>query len=156
VEYSAHAIPEGGLAKVPKLYGDGYLMTGDAAGLALNALYTVRGMDFAIASGYYAARAVIDAKGRDDTSAASLAQYEQSLKSTFVLKDLETAREIPHIIENPRIFKHYPQSVSRLLEQLFTIGPGPQGSLAGTVWKSARKDFLNLATLKDLRSFRKM
>ena len=31
-EYSAHAIPEGGIAKVPRLYGDGYVLTGDAAG----------------------------------------------------------------------------------------------------------------------------
>lgn len=156
VEYSAHAIPEGGVSKVPKLYGDGYLLAGEVAGLALNALYTVRGMDFAIASGYYAARAVADAKGRADTSAASLAQYEQSLRSTFVLKDLETARDIPHIIENPRIFEHYPQAVSRLLESIFTVGPGPQQKLAGTLWKSARKDFLSLATIKDLLSFRKM
>ena len=58
VEYSAHAIYEGGIAKMPKLYGDGYLLVGDTAGLSLNALVTVRGMDFAIASGYYAARAV--------------------------------------------------------------------------------------------------
>ena len=61
-EYSAHAIAEGGIAKVPKLLGDGYLMTGDAAGLSLNALVTVRGMDFAIASGYYAAKAVLEAR----------------------------------------------------------------------------------------------
>jgi electron transfer flavoprotein-quinone oxidoreductase len=156
VEYSAHAIPEGGIAKVPRLYGDGYLMTGDAAGLALNALYTVRGMDFAIASGYYAARAVIDARQREDTSAAGLAQYEQSLRASFVLKDLETAKNIPHIMENPRIFSHYPQAVSRLLERIFKVGPGPQAPLAGMVWRSARKDFMGLATLKDLRSFRKM
>jgi electron transfer flavoprotein-quinone oxidoreductase len=156
VEYSAHAIPEGGIAKVPRLYGDGYLLAGDVAGLALNALYTVRGMDFAIASGYYAARAIVDAKQREDTSAASLVQYEQSLRASFVLKDLETAKEIPHIIENPRIFSHYPQAVSRLLERIFTIGPAPQEPLAGMVWKAARKDFVSRATLKDLRSFRKM
>ncbi|MCZ7663451.1 MAG: FAD-dependent oxidoreductase [Thermoleophilia bacterium] len=156
VEYSAHAIAEGGIAKVPKLYGDGYLLAGDTAGLSLNALVTVRGMDFAIASGYYAARAVIDAKERDDFTAASLAQYEQSLRSSFVLKDLETARYIPHTIENPRLFTHYPQAVSNLMEQVFTIGPGPSKKLSSTVMGGVRKDFLNLQTLKELYAMRKI
>jgi electron transfer flavoprotein-quinone oxidoreductase len=156
VEYSAHAIPEGGITKIPRLFGDGYLMAGDAAGLALNALLTVRGMDFAIASGFYAARAVIEAKKKEDFSAAGLAPYEQSLKSSFVLKDLETAREIPHIIENPRLFTHYPQAVSGLLEKLFTIGPEPARKLSSTVVGGIRKDFLNVATMKELYGMRKI
>jgi electron transfer flavoprotein-quinone oxidoreductase len=156
VEYSAHAIYEGGIAKMPKLYGDGYLLVGDTAGLSLNALVTVRGMDFAIASGYYAARAVVDARARGDFSASSLAQYEQSLKSSFVLKDLETAREIPHTIENPRLFSHYPQAVSRLMEQVFTIGPGPAKKLSSTVIGGVRKDFLNVTTIKELLAMRKI
>lgn len=156
VEYSAHAIYEGGIAKMPKLYGDGYLLVGDTAGLSLNALVTVRGMDFAIASGYYAARAVLDARARGDFSASALAQYEQSLKSSFVLKDLETAREIPHTIENPRLFSHYPQAVSRLMEQVFTIGPGPAKKLSSTVIGGVRKDFLNVTTIKELLGMRKI
>lgn len=156
VEYSAHAIAEGGIAKVPKLFGDGYLLAGDAAGLSLNALVTVRGMDFAIASGYYAARTVIDARARGDFSAAGLAQYEQSLRRSFVLKDLETAREIPRTIENPRLFTHYPQAVSRLLEQVFTIGPGPTQKLSKTVVDGVRKEFLNVRTLKELYAMRKI
>lgn len=156
VEYSAHAIYEGGIAKMPKLYGDGYLLVGDTAGLSLNALITVRGMDFAIASGYYAARAVLDARTRGDFSAAGLAQYEQSLKSSFVLKDLETARKIPQIIENPRLFTHYPQAVSRLLEQVFTIGPGPAKKLSSTAFGGIRKDFLDLTTIKELLAMRKI
>ncbi len=43
-------------------------------GLSLNALVTVRGMDFAIASGYYAAEAVMKAKAAGDFSAAGLAE----------------------------------------------------------------------------------
>jgi electron transfer flavoprotein-quinone oxidoreductase len=156
VEYSAHAIYEGGIAKMPKLYGDGYLLVGDTAGLSLNALVTVRGMDFAIASGYYAARAVFDARARGDFSASSLAQYERSLKSSFVLKDLETAREIPHIIENPRIFGHYPQAVSRLMEQVFTIGPGPAKKLSSTAIGGVRRDFLDVTTIRELLGMRKI
>ncbi len=156
VEYSAHAIPEGGYAKVPKLVGDGYLLAGDAAGLALNALYTVRGMDFAIASGYYAARAVGEAKAAGDLSAAGLSRYDAALRSSFVLKDLETAREIPHLIENPRFFSHYPKAISRLMEQVFTVGPGPQPKVSSVVMRNVRKDFLNLTTIKEILNLRKM
>jgi len=156
VEYAAHAIYEGGIAKSPRLSGDGYLLVGDTAGLSLNALVTVRGMDFAIASGYHAARAVVGARTRGDFSAASLAQYDQALKSSFVLQDLETAREIPHTIENPRLFSHYPQAVSRLMEQVFTIGPGPSKKLSSTVIGGVRKDFLNVATVKELLGMRKI
>ncbi len=155
-EYSAHAIPEGGIAAVPKLAGDGYLMAGDAAGLALNALITVRGMDFAIASGYYAAEAVKAAKARGDFSAAGLAGYEASLRGSFVLKDLQTASQIPAFMENPRLFTHYPRAVSRLLEQIYTVGPGPTPGLFKTAWGGIRRDFMNAGTVKDAWSARRI
>jgi electron transfer flavoprotein-quinone oxidoreductase len=50
-EYSAHLISEGGIQMKPKVYGDGILLTGDAAGLGLNLLVTVKGMEYAMASG---------------------------------------------------------------------------------------------------------
>jgi electron transfer flavoprotein-quinone oxidoreductase len=155
-EYSAHAIAEGGIAKVPKLLGDGYLMTGDAAGLSLNALITVRGMDFAIASGYYAAKAIAAAKKAGDTSAAGLSTYEQSLRESFALKDLQTAAAVPHLIENPRLFTHYPDAVTQLMTDLFTVGPGPSTKLFSTAFKGVRKNFMNVATMKDGMSFRKI
>jgi electron transfer flavoprotein-quinone oxidoreductase len=155
-EYSAHAIAEGGIAKVPKLLGDGYLMTGDAAGLSLNALITVRGMDFAIASGYYAAKAIAAAKKAGDTSAAGLGCYEQFLRESFALKDLQTAAAVPHLIENPRLFTHYPDSVTQLMTDLFTVGPGPSTKLFSTAFKGVRKSFMNVATMKDGMSFRKI
>ena len=80
---------------MPRLAGDGYLVAGDTAGLSLNALVTVRGMDFAIATGYFAAEAVKAAKAAGDFSAAGLASYEASLRDSFVLSDLETARPYP-------------------------------------------------------------
>ena len=155
-EYSAHTVPEGGISQVPKLAGDGYLVAGDTAGLSLNALVTVRGMDFAIASGYFAAEAVKKAKAAGDFSAAGLASYEASLRESFVLKDLETAREIPRFMENPRLFTHYPKAVSQLLESIYTIDERPQAGLFKKAWKGARRDFLNVATVKDAWSMRKI
>lgn len=155
-EYSAHAVPEGGISQVPRLAGDGYLVAGDTAGLSLNALVTVRGMDFAIASGYYAAEAVKKAKAARDFSAAGLASYETALRESFVLKDLETARSIPGFMENPRLFTHYPIAVSRLLESIYTIGEQPKDGLFKTAWKGAKRDFMNVATVKDAWSMRKI
>jgi len=104
-EYSAHAIAEGGIHALPRLAGDGYLLAGDVAGLALNALITVRGMDFAIASGCFAARAIAAASRAGDLASAAPA-YEAALRESFMLKDLNTAAAIPAIIENPRLFTH--------------------------------------------------
>ena len=155
-EYSAHAIPEGGIAAVPRLAGDGYVLAGDAAGLSLNALVTVRGMDFAVASGYFAAQAILKAKEAGDFSAAGLASYEASLRESFVLKDLESARAYPSFMEVPRLFKQYPTAVSRLFEDVFTIGPGPTPPLMKKAWKGARRDFLKTATLRDAWQARKL
>jgi electron transfer flavoprotein-quinone oxidoreductase len=155
-EYSAHAIPEGGISQVPKLAGDGYLVAGDTAGLSLNALVTVRGMDFAIASGYFAAEAVKKAKAAGDFSVAGLASYEQSLRDSFVLRDLQTAREIPSFMENPRLFTHYPEAVGRLLESIYTIDDQPQAGHVKKAWKGVKRDFLSVATVRDAWSMRKI
>lgn len=156
VEYSAHAIAEGGIAEVPQLFGDGYLLVGDAAGLSLNALNTLRGMDFAIASGYHAAHAAIEARKAGDTSAASLAGYEKRLRQSFVLRDLETSRAIPKVMQNPRLFGHYPDAVCRLLTDLYTVGTQPASKLSSRMLSAFRRDFLKVATVKDLWSLRKI
>jgi electron transfer flavoprotein-quinone oxidoreductase len=155
-EYSAHSIPEGGISQVPKLAGDGYVVAGDTAGLSLNALVTVRGMDFAIASGYFAAQAVLKAKEAGDFSTAGLASYEASLRDSFVLRDLETARSIPNVMENPRLFTHYPQAIGRLLESVYTIDDQLQAGIVKKAWRGARRDFMNVATVKDAWSMRKI
>jgi electron transfer flavoprotein-quinone oxidoreductase len=50
-EYSAHVIPEAGLAMMPKMTGDGMLVAGDAAALCLAAGIWLEGVNFAMASG---------------------------------------------------------------------------------------------------------
>ena len=96
MEYSAHLIPEGGEGMLPKLYGDGVLLAGDAAAFCANLGFTLRGMDLAVESGRLAAQAVLAAKEKGDFSAETLSVYEQSLQETFVLacvKGGETCRE---------------------------------------------------------------
>ena len=118
IEYSAHVIPEAGLSGVPRLYSDGILVAGDAAGFTLNTGLTVRGMEFAIASGVLAARAIIAATKRNDFSSQSLAEYEKLLQDSFVLKDLNTFKHAPDVLDNPRLMSLYPQAVCDILEKL--------------------------------------
>jgi electron transfer flavoprotein-quinone oxidoreductase len=87
VEYSAHLITEGGIHIKPKLYADGMLVVGDAAGLGLNMLVTVRGMEYAMASGVLAGRTIKKAKEKNDFSAPSLAYYEQLLNESFIKRN---------------------------------------------------------------------
>ena len=156
VEYSAHAIPEGGIDSMPKLFADGILAVGDAAGLALNMGIIVRGMDMAIASGAMAAETIKEAKRRNNYNAATLATYETMLKNSFVLKDLQTFRNVWKVLNNPRLFEKYPRAMGALMLELMSIGPEPKPKLSSTALKHIRKNFLNLPTLKDVLSLLKI
>jgi electron transfer flavoprotein-quinone oxidoreductase len=149
VEYSAHVIPEGGINAMPRLYSDGIVVVGEAAGLGLNMLLTVRGMEFAVASGIMAAEAIKKAREKGDYSAASLAQYQESLSDTFVLKDLQTFRSVLDVMENPRLFNFYPQAVCDIFTKLMWIDENPKPKISSTVIREVLGKFLNWSTVKD-------
>lgn len=156
VEYSAHLISEGGIQIKPKVYGDGILVVGDAAGLGLNMLVTVRGMEYAMASGVLAGRTIKKAKEKKDFSAVSLADYEKSLNESFIMKEMNTYKNSLGILENQRLFSRYPQAISDLLEKAMWVDEDPKESLYKTVCQALKKDFLNFQTFKDWLQFRKM
>jgi electron transfer flavoprotein-quinone oxidoreductase len=149
VEYSAHAIPEGGINAMPKLSSDGILIVGEAAGFGLNMLLTVRGMEFAVASGVMAAEAIKKARERNDYSASSLAHYEELLKGSFVFKDLDTFRNVLNVLENPRLFDFYPQAVCDIFEKLMWIDENPKSKISSTIIGEGMSKFLNWSTIKD-------
>ena len=125
-EYSGHLIPEAGLNMVPELYGNGLLVAGDAAGFLLSTGLTLQGMNFAIASGYAAAQAVISAGQKGDFSRKGLACYQDLLEESFVLKDLKTFRHAPGFQANPRIYELYPSLVCGVSERLFQVTGRPR------------------------------
>jgi len=152
VEYSAHTIPEGGIKAIPRLYDDGILVVGDAAGFSLNMGMIVRGMDLAIGSGVLAAETIRKAKKRNDYSTNSLSQYERLLNDSFILKDLTTFKNVWKVLDNPRMFEKYPQAVAALLEDLMWIGSDPKTKLSSTALKHIRKNFLSLSAVRDALS----
>jgi len=135
VEYSGHVISEMGFAGLIRPFADGLIVAGDAAGFSLNVGLTVRGMEFAIASGVLAARAVKQAREKKDFSAMSLSVYQTMLEDSFVLKDLKTFQHAPAFLDNPRLFQHYPQMAGDLLQSLFTVGPEPKQKFSKTIWE---------------------
>ena len=150
VEYSGHLISEAGFSGLIRPFADGLLVAGDAAGLCLNVGLTVRGMEFAIASGVLAAQAVKQAREKEDFSATGLSSYQTLLENSFVLKDLKTFQHAPVFLDNPRLFQHYPRMAGDLLLSLFTVGSEPKQKFSTTIrekvsWSEAWE------ILKDLR-----
>ncbi len=135
VEYSAHAIPEGGFKALSSLYGNGILVAGDAAGLSMNIGVTVRGMEYALASGYYAAQAVLMAREAGDFSAETLSVYKTLLEKSFVLQDFKNFQEAPMVLENQRFFKHYPEMAGNIMRDIYAVSDGPKNRLYPTIKK---------------------
>ncbi|HSB05299.1 MAG TPA: FAD-dependent oxidoreductase [Thermodesulfobacteriota bacterium] len=156
IEYSAHLITEGGIHIKPKVYGDGILVVGDAAGLGLNMLVTVRGMEYAMASGVLAGKAIKKAKEENDFSASSLAYYDELLTNSFILKEMNTFRNSLLLLENERLFSKYPQAVSNLFEKVMRVGETPKDGLYKTIWEGLKKDFISFQTFKDWLQFRRI
>ncbi len=156
VEYSAHLITEGGIHTMPTLYTDGMLVVGDAAGLGLNMLVTVRGMEYAVVSGVLAGRAIKKAKERNDFSATSLAEYEKLLQESFILKEMRAFQHAPTVLMNQRLFTHYPQVICDLFEKVMWVDETPKEGIYKTKMAELRKHFFNVETLKDWWQFRKI
>ena len=153
LEYSAHLIPEGGLGEVPRLVGDGILLAGDAAGLVLNMGYTVRGMDFALASGQMAADALIAAHEKGDMSAAGLSSYEQEIRSSFIWSYLETFRKMPEFLGNQDLYTRYPAELCRFMRELVQLENEHPGKISPKVWRLLRRIAFNV---RDARFFWKL
>lgn len=144
-EYAAHVVPEAGINMLPEIIGDGVLIAGDAAGMCMNLGFTIRGMDMAIASGEAAARAVLDAKEKSDFSRSALAGYRTRLEENALLHDLKTYRKLPAFLENPRLFRQYPQMAADLMADMFTIDGQPAQPMRKKILRHAKAiGYLNL------------
>lgn len=150
VEYSAHLIPEGGLNSLPELCVDGFLLTGDAAGLVVNRGFTVRGMDYAILSGIAAAETANEAIEAGDYSKGFLKSYENKLEQT-VLKDLKTSKNSHDYIAHSRhLFTTYPALATDLMKNLYSVDGSPAKLIMGIVKKSVQGKLPYFDVIKDI------
>lgn len=139
-EYSAHVIPEAGVAMMPKMTGDGLLVAGDAAAMCLAAGIWLEGVNFAMASGIYAAEAVHEALEAGDTSRSGLAGYERRLNETFVLRDHRKLRRAPTLVLSDRVQHLYPRLVANTVEAMFQVdNPTPKPGLRRIVARERKR-----------------
>jgi electron transfer flavoprotein-quinone oxidoreductase len=138
-EYGAHLIPEA--RKIPSglLVGDGYIVAGDAAGLALNMGVTVRGMDMAIASGVFAAKAILQAHKKGDYSKEVLADYLRMLGNSFVFEDMQTFKHLDKLAREPRLYREYPELAVGFFRDIFSVSKGPKERFSRTFMRWMRR-----------------
>lgn len=118
-EYSAHMVQEGGLTSIPKLYGNGYMIAGDAAGFSFSNGLVLQGMNYAISSGIQAAEAFIEAKQKGDYSEASLKSYQDRLEDSYVMKDMRTFKGIENVTWSNMIHKTMPNMLENVMMGIF-------------------------------------
>jgi len=126
------------------------LIIGDAAGFTLNTGLTLRGMDFAIASGVMAAKAVMKAKEKGDFSKSSLSAYQRFLEDSFVLKDLRTYKNAPNLLRKNSIYTVYPKMICDLAERVYTVDENPKKKLLKLVLDEVKEKTTIRQFLKDL------
>jgi len=143
IEYSAHIIPETQFLRGVKLYTDGMIVVGDAAGFCVNYGVTVRGMDFAIESAIAAAEVVDYALNENDVSASTLRRYQTSLEEGM-LKDLKRAKNAVKLMEDERLYTSIPKIAVRTLEYLFKVDGKPKASLYSTLKEELAEENISL------------
>jgi electron transfer flavoprotein-quinone oxidoreductase len=139
IEYLAHLIPEGGYRGIPKVYGPGYLVCGDAAMLS-NPVHR-EGSNLAMASGKLAGETVIHAKETGDFSERRLREYKGKLDSSWIMADMRKYdKAVPLLEHNPRLLTKYPQLLDRALDEFFRVDGTSKWDKQSKILKMIRKE----------------
>ncbi|WP_085034609.1 FAD-dependent oxidoreductase [Ensifer aridi] len=126
-EYAAHLIPEGGYKAIPQLFGNGWVVVGDAAQLN-NAVHR-EGSNLAMTSGRLAGEAILQVKKRGHPmTKENLALYKSMLDKSFVIKDLRKYKDMPALLHtNSRnFFTTYPQLLSQAAQNFMRVDSTPK------------------------------
>lgn len=136
-EYAAHLIPEGGYNAIPQLFGEGWVVAGDAAQLN-NAIHR-EGSNLAMTSGRIAGEAIFQVKSRrEPMTAENLALYKKMLDDSFVIKDLKKYRDMPALLHtrSQNFFMTYPQLVSQAMQNFVRVDGVPKIDKEKGIFKS--------------------
>jgi electron transfer flavoprotein-quinone oxidoreductase len=128
LEYSAHAIPEGGYDAMPDLVHDGAVVVGDAAALVLNNGVHLEGTNMAVESGYHAGRAVASALAEDRTDRDALASYRTSLDDSFVVSNLRHYSWFQDRVQSDKefLFSELPEALADAGAEYFRMDREPK------------------------------
>jgi len=137
VEYSAHPVPEGGEKLIRKIAGNGYLVVGDAAGFAFSNGLVIQGMNYAIRTGYIAAKTLENAK-TNGWKEEDFLKYTYNLRQDNILQDFHLIKDISKITWNSRMYHDYPYMLSDIMYE-FLGEYGKSKRHMKEVFKEARK-----------------
>ncbi len=138
-EYSAHTVSTGDIRAVPKkLFGNGVLLSGEAAHLLLNAGRAIQGMDYAMRSGILAGEAVLAAKEAGDFSEAQLSGYQTALENSYIMKDMKQFQDAVHLMHEPAMASAVPNLICDFGRGYFTVDSKPSEK-ASTLMRAAIK-----------------
>ncbi len=142
-EYAAHFVPKGGLHMMPPLFGNGYVVVGDAAALCFSNGLVINGNGPAIRSGIEAAKVVSEAIKIGDTSSKFLSKYATSLKSTYVLENLIRFKNVEKFKDNPRIYSTYTPFILNFSEKLLREENKPREHLVKLLKQELKEAGIN-------------
>ena len=148
LEYSAHLVPEGGIRAVPKVYTDGMMVVGDAAGLCYTNGINLEGINLAMTSGVLAAETAIKAMEAHDYSASMLSLYKKKLDESFVIKDMKKFKKSVDMMHIDRLYQIYPRVLAGIMEKIYKVDGTPRTKLL----RLARREALKEIGLKDFIS----
>jgi electron transfer flavoprotein-quinone oxidoreductase len=139
VEYVAKMIPEAGYKAMPKLFGNGYLVCGDAAMMA-NPVHR-EGSNLAMASGRMAGETVIQAKELGDFSERTLSRYKGRIDNSWIAKDMKKYNgAVPLLEHNPNLLGKYPELLDRALDEFFRVDGTSKWEKQGKIFGMMAKE----------------
>jgi len=138
-EYSAHLVPEGGIRMMPPLFGNGFLVCGDAAGFCFSNGLVLQGMNYAIASGIMAADTLREAKEKGDYAERTLSAYKSRLEKSYVLSDFKRFSDVGKVTWNSRMYTHYPQFIEAVFRSIMKEEGNPKKKMRYLINESRKK-----------------
>lgn len=152
VEYLAHLIPEGGYRGIPKVYGPGYLVCGDAAMLS-NPVHR-EGSNLAMWSGKLAGDTVIHCKEIGDFSERRLSEYRGKLDASWVMADMKKYdKAVPLLEHNPQLLTTDLQLLDGALDEFFRVDGTSKWDKQSKILKMVRKHGLTKLARDGFKSF---
>jgi electron-transferring-flavoprotein dehydrogenase len=92
IRYGAKSMPYGGWWAIPPVAGDGWMILGDSAGFLNSA--RLKGIHLAIKSGMLAAETAFEVLIKDDSSAATLGEFQKKVEASWIKEELWKVRNL--------------------------------------------------------------
>ncbi len=125
IRYGAKSLPYGGWWAIPPVAGHGWMIVGDSAGFLNSA--RLKGIHLAIKSGMLAAETAFEALKKDDSSAATLGQFQKKVEASWIKDELWKVRNMHQGFENGMFAGMFHTGL-----QMFTGGRGLRDRYPGT------------------------